>query len=276
MVLVSGGHNGFFAEFVDHSVGKAILNPQAHHALVAAVHIKHLCLLVGQVLGVVFLRALALLQKRDADTLHAVNAEIAELLAVVGIQIVVAVVPRESIRADDVLTAVFGIALRVVLVRGVMEVTEPDFAVGGDCLMDAVGILHDAIVHAADAVGNVCLPFQTVFRVVIGKGFEFAGDLAGFLLRDELGGLDAVHQQAQLVGLKLGLADVVAPLLGVVLYWNAEIVLKQENVVVDGLYRGFDALGGKELRDLAGVLGVVLVGALVEIVAYQKQLYALS
>ena len=44
-------------------------------------------------------------------------------------------------------------------------------------------------------------------------------------------------------------------------------MLKQEDVVVDGLYGGFDALGGKELRDLAGVLGVVLVSALVEIVA---------
>ena len=35
-------------------------------------------------------------------------------------------------------------------------------------------------------------------------------------------------------------------------------MLKQEDVVVDGLYGGFDALGGKELRDLAGILGVVL------------------
>ena len=38
----------------------------------------------------------------DSDVLHSVNAEMAELLSVVGIEIIIAVVPKQSKRADNV------------------------------------------------------------------------------------------------------------------------------------------------------------------------------
>ena len=80
--------------------------------------------------------------------LHTVNAEMAELLAVVGIEIIIAVVPKQSKRADNVGFIVVGIPLFLFAV--IVEILEAHFAVGLNGNMEVVCILYHAVIHTAD------------------------------------------------------------------------------------------------------------------------------
>lgn len=83
-----------------------------------------------------------------------------------------------------------------------MKVSEANFQVLADSLVNAVGILHHAFVHAPNAVGNVVFTAQALHGVLARKSLDLGGDLLCFLLGDELGGLHAVHQKPKLVRLK--------------------------------------------------------------------------
>ena len=100
-------------------------------------------------------------------------------------------------------------------------------------------------------------------------------DFPCLFLRDELGRLDAINHQPQFIRFKLRLCDVVAPFLGIVFYWNAEIYLEAENIVVDGFLRGSDALGGEILNHIFCVFRIVFVGMGIEIIPDVKQFHPL-
>ena len=94
-------------------------------------------------------------------------------------------------------------------------------------------------------------------------------------MRDELGGLDAVHHKAQFVGLELRFCNVVAPPFGIIDHGNAEIIMEPNNVIVDGFGGCFNVLCQKEVLDAVGVLGMLLCGMGVEEVPDVEQLHAL-
>ena len=83
-----------------------------------------------------------------------------------------------------------------------MEVSERNLAILCDCLMDAVSVFYNAVIHTANTVGNIGLPVQGCFGFLTGKGFDFLGDLPCLFSGDELGGLNTIHQQPQFVRLK--------------------------------------------------------------------------
>ena len=60
--------------------------------------------------------------------------------------------------------------------------------------------------------------------------------------------------------LKLRLCNVVAPFLGIVFYWNAEVYLEAEDVIIDGFRGGIYVLGGEIINDVVCVFGMVFVG----------------
>ena len=100
------------------------------------------------------------------------------------------------------LIAVFGIAFRVISVGCVMEVAERNFTILCDCLMDAVSIFYNAVVHALHSIRNIGLSIQGCFGFLARKGFDFLRDFPCLFSGDELGGLNTIHQQPKFVRLK--------------------------------------------------------------------------
>ena len=68
--------------------------------------------------------------------------------------------------------------------------------------MNAVHVLHNAVVHIADSVRNVDFLVQTFHSVLARKLLYFDGQLLGLFTHDEFGELNAVHQKSKLVRLK--------------------------------------------------------------------------
>ena len=116
-----------------------------------------------------------------------------------------------------------------------MEITKGDFSVIGNRRMDAVSIPHSIIITASHTVGNNGVAVgQTGASIDIPQLRYLLADCLGFLLSDELGGLDTVYHQAQFVWLKDGLGDIVAPFAGVILNGNVKVLMESKNVIVDG------------------------------------------
>ena len=88
----------------------------------------------------------------DSDVLHTVNAEMAELLAVVGIEIVIAIVPEKSKRTDNIGFVVVRIPLFLFAV--IVEILEAHFAVALNGNVEVVCVLYNAVIHTADTSGN--------------------------------------------------------------------------------------------------------------------------
>ena len=80
--------------------------------------------------------------------LHTVNAEMAELLSIVGIEIVIAVVPEKPKKTDNI----GFIVVRIPLFRFavIVEILEAHFAVGLNGNMEVICILYHAVIHTAD------------------------------------------------------------------------------------------------------------------------------
>ena len=88
----------------------------------------------------------------DSDVLHSVNAEMAELLSVVGIEIIIAVVPEKPKRTDNIGFIVVRIPLFLFAV--IVEILEAHFLVLLDSNMEVVCVLYHAVIHAAHTSGN--------------------------------------------------------------------------------------------------------------------------
>ena len=72
----------------------------------------------------------------------------AKLLAVVGIEIIIAVVPKKPKRTDNIGFIVVRIPLLLFAV--IVEILEAHFAVGLNGNMEVVCILYHAVIHTAD------------------------------------------------------------------------------------------------------------------------------
>ena len=202
MVFINGHHKNILAELVNDRISQFIAEANLDIVFLTAIHIKYFCLLVGDVLFFEKFFSLPLLDKGLADTLHSIHAVIAELLAVIGIQIIVAVVPQKGVRANCHAVAVIGIVSGIGFIGRIVEVAEGNLAVLCDCLMEAVGLGNNIFVLIANAVGNIGLPVQGGNCIFSRKAFDFVGDLACFLFGDELGRLNAIHQHPQFAGFK--------------------------------------------------------------------------
>lgn len=156
MVSINGEHLNILAELVNNRICQFIAETDADIVFLAAIHVKHLCSVGCNVLLTVLLFAVPVIGEGIADPLHAIHPEITELLffAVIGIEIIVTVVPEESVGTDDVLFAALGVFLLLSGRRGIVEVAEANLQILIDSLVDAVGILHNAVVHAPHTVGN--------------------------------------------------------------------------------------------------------------------------
>lgn len=203
MVGIHGHHHNILAELVYRSVSQFLAEADADIVFLASIHIKHLCLLAYDVLFLEKFLPFPLLDERFSDTFHSIHAVIAELLAVVGVEIVITVVPQKGVGADSNPIAV----IRIVFygsVRGVMEVAEGNLAVLCDCLMDAVGLRNHIFVGIADAIGNIGLTVQGGNCIFSRKAFDFVGDLARFFFCDELGGLNTILEPCRTYDSVLG------------------------------------------------------------------------
>ena len=202
MLGIHRKHLDVLAELVNDGIGQFIAEADADIISLAAEHIKHLCLLARHVLLSVKFLALSGYCQRLADAFHPVHTIIAELLTIVGIEIVVAIVPEKGIGADNELLTVFGIGLFVACGGGIVEVAEADFLVFADGLVDAVGILDHTIIHAPHSVGNMVFSVQALHGVLTRKPFQFGGDFSCLFSCDEFGRLNTIHQKTQFVRLK--------------------------------------------------------------------------
>ena len=60
--------------------------------------------------------------------------------------------------------------------------------------------------------------------------------------------------------LKLRLGDVVAPFLRVVFYWNAEVYLEAENIVIDGFRGSVYVFGCEIINNVVCIFGMFFIG----------------
>lgn len=171
MVGIHRKHLDVLAELVDNCVRQFVAESDADIVSLATEHIKHLCLLACEILLSVKFLALSGHCQRVADAFHPVHSVIAELLAIVGIEVVVAIVPKKCVGAYNQLLTIFGIVLFVACGGGIVEVAEADFQVFADGFVDAVGILDHTIVHAPHAVGNMVLSGKA-FDCILARNFS--------------------------------------------------------------------------------------------------------
>ena len=125
---------------------------------------------------------------------------------------------------------------------GELEVFEADRPVAADGAGDLVHVVVDALVHALDPAAHVDLALQQLRIIDAGEVFELFDQRERFSLGDELGALDAVHQQLQLRQLKVARGDVIAGALVLALHDVHAEAAQRLDVVVDRL-----ALGGNVL-----------------------------
>ena len=129
-------------------------------------------------------------------------------LGIVGHQIIVLVVPGECEGAD--LIEVPLPAEPALLVHGIVKIAKADLPVLGDAAVDLVHIIIDGLVHGLDAVGHKDLAAELPGLIDAGQALDLFDEGDRLLVGDELGGLDAVHQQLQLGQLKVPVPHIVA------------------------------------------------------------------
>lgn len=76
-----------------------------------------------------------------------------------------------------------------------------------DGAADIIHIAVDGHVHGLDAAAHDDLMMKLLRLIFAGEALELSNQLKGFFLRDEFGGLHAVHQQLQFGKLKVPLPD---------------------------------------------------------------------
>jgi hypothetical protein len=130
------------------------------------------------------------------------------------------------------LIAAFGIVLLVAGAGGIVEVSEANLPVSFDSFMDAVCILYHAVVHAPHTVSNIGMAIQAVHGVPACQNFDFACDFLGFLLGDELGGLNAVNHEAQFIGFKGRVQQPITFFMDIVFQLQAKLAFKYGKVSV--------------------------------------------
>ena len=131
--------------------------------------------------------------------------------------------------------------------------------------VDAVDVAVDLLVRGLDAVGDDHLTVQLLRLILRGEGLDLLDQLAALLLCDELGALDGVDQELQLLGLELagheaeeadladlGLDDI-----------HAEVA-QGLDIAVDALALGGDAAAVKIVDDVGDRHAVFFIRPLEE------------
>ena len=139
--------HGVLAELLQNHICQVVGTAELYCRFRSGEHIKYLGLMGVQVDALERFCALSWLWI-DSDVLHSVNAEMAEFLAVVGIEIVISVVPQKPKRTDNIGFIVVRIPLFLFAV--IVEILEAHFAVGLNGDMKVVCVLYHAVIHTAD------------------------------------------------------------------------------------------------------------------------------
>ena len=164
-------------EPIDHRVQKIVREPDLHLLLLATVHGEHSLGVGSQVYLVEHLATLSWL-RQFLHVLHAVDAIIDHLLAVVGQQIEVAVRHQNLEGTQLVEDALATWRLLGSVLQGVFHVTKLDFVVVENGSVDGLHILRQSVVAVLDAVNQirnalqfVLLVFTALFRQRIQQTF---------------------------------------------------------------------------------------------------------
>ena len=120
MFAAVGDHHQIAPELVYYGVGQFIAETHFYIVRLARKHLKDFCLLDCQAFVAEKVLSFAFLLERSGNPLHPVNAVIAELLSIVGVEIQIAAIPIEGKGTDNDLLSVVGVLLFAV--RAQMEI----------------------------------------------------------------------------------------------------------------------------------------------------------
>ena len=142
-----------------------------------------------------------------------------------------------------------------------------DLSVGGDAPVDLIHVVVDGFVHGLDPVFHKHLPVELPGLVDTGQPLDFFNEAHGLFLRDELGGLYAVHQQLQLRQFKIPSGHIAAAVSSPSRLHQVQSIGAQGlQVVVDAFALGGDAPFPQFLNELCHSDRVVFIGITQKIV----------
>ena len=260
MRLPVGDQHGIGAQAVQDRARQAVLKAQLHPGLPAGEHAEDLPGVGAHVLRLEGLPALARLPG-EGDVRHLVHPVMLQDAApgVVGQQVVVLALPDQGEGAHLVelpLPAVLALPL-----GGVLEVMEADLPVGGDGPVQLVHVVVDGLVHGLHPACDIDLSAEAPGLVAAGQALQLADESPGLSRRDELGGLDAVHQQLELRQLKASGRHEIAAAPALAAADDVHPRLPQGlDIRVNALALCLDALPGQQLHHPPGGERMLLVG----------------
>ena len=123
-----------------------------------------------------------------------------------GDEIIVFVFPAERVRAGGIPAG----AVTPLSVQIPVEIAERDLAVAGDCFMQTVNVVVNALVHGLHAAGYDDLPPQRAAFIAAGQRTELFNELQRLLFGEKFGRLDGVDEQLQLRQFKLAGGEIIA------------------------------------------------------------------
>lgn len=143
--------------------------------------------------------------------------------------------------------------------------------------MDLIHVIVDGLIHSLDSVLHENLAIEKLRIVIACKGLNFLDQRGSLLVGDELGGLNAIHQQLQFRKLEHTTRHII-PVETIALDLN-DINAKYAqclDVIVNALTLSRDAVRLQITDDLVHTNRLLLVGILKQVIHDMEQLQFLE
>ena len=144
-------------------------------------------------------------------------------------------------------------------VQIIVKIAERDAAVFLDGLVQQIDGIIDALVHGLDASGDCDLPPQAPGGILACKRLKLGDQLHGLPLRQEFARLHRVDQQLQLRQLKRARGKKIPAVPALDRHDIHTKLLQAQNIVVDALALGPDALRGERVQNVLHGEQVLLI-----------------